>query len=54
VAADQSVMRRSERLLAYGGAICFIMLAAIAVLLWAREGTVVYLTRLISDLPNCL
>jgi hypothetical protein len=40
--------------LAYGGVAIFAVLCAFAILLWLREGTVVYLARIISELPGCL
>jgi flagellar biosynthesis/type III secretory pathway M-ring protein FliF/YscJ len=52
--ADRGPPVSRERRLAYAGAAVFVVLAAFAVLLWAREGNAVYFARIISDLPNCL
>ena len=52
--ADRGPSFARERRLAYAGAAVFVALAAVAVLLWAREGNAVYFARIISDLPNCL
>ena len=52
--ADRAPAAHGERLLAIAGATAFVLLAAAALLLWAREGSVIYLARIISELPNCL
>jgi ferric-dicitrate binding protein FerR (iron transport regulator) len=54
VADVPNPQRSHERLLAFAGAAVFAALCALAVLLWLREGTVVYLARIIGDLQNCL
>ena len=51
--AERHGQNRGERLLALAGAAGFALLVVGAVLLWAREGTLVYLTRVIEQLPNC-
>jgi len=43
-----------ERLLAYAGGALFVLIALIAVLLWAREGELVYVSGILSGLANCL
>ncbi len=52
--AERTLAQRRERRLAFAGAATFVVLSALAVLLWLREGSVIYLARIISELPNCL
>jgi len=43
-----------ERMLAYAGIAVFALLGLAAVLLWANEGETVYVTRILSEIANCL
>ncbi len=54
MAGEIATWRRKERWLAYVGAAGFAVLLLLAGLLWLREGSLVYLARIISELPNCL
>jgi hypothetical protein len=54
VADDRALARTKERWLAYAAASGFVLLLVLATLLWLREGTIVYLARVISEIPNCL
>ena len=51
---ERTAWWRSERMLAYAGAAGFALLMVLGALLWLREGTIVYLARIVSELPNCL
>ncbi len=43
-----------ERALAYAAGAGFVALVLAALALWMREGSLVYLARIIGDLQNCL
>ncbi len=45
---------RGERALAYTAVAGFAALVLAAALLWMREGSLVYLARIVGDLQNCL
>lgn len=45
---------RRERLLAYAGGGVFAALGVLALVLWAREGQLVYVTQILNNIANCL
>ena len=47
-------MSGRERVLAYAGAGVFALLGLGALLLWLRNGEAVYLTRILSQIADCL
>ena len=49
--ADLAVKR--ERLLAYAGGGVFVLIGVAAVLMWAREGELLYVTNILSGIANC-
>ena len=51
---DDNRPRQRERLLAYAGGAVFVLLGLAAALLWLREGEVVYVERIMSQIANCL
>ena len=51
---DTASAKRRERLLAYAGGAAFVLIGLVAVLLWAREGEVLFVNRILSGLANCL
>ena len=52
--ADNDNAQRSERRLAYAGASVFALFMVAAVLLWLRDGEAVYVTRILSQIADCL
>ena len=54
MADDLNMHSRRERRLAYAGAAGFVLLTLLAVVLWARVGEAVYITRILSQLSYCL
>ena len=40
--------------MAYAGAVAFVALGIAALLLWVREGQLVFVTQILSGIANCL
>ena len=53
MADDRKSLPKRERRLAFAGAAGFVVLTLVAMLLWARNGEILYLARILSQLPNC-
>ena len=50
---DRRSLSKREIRLAYAGAAGFVVLTLAAMVLWARNGEILYLARILSQLPNC-